>query len=120
MVISKVAEEIVEEMEGLKLEEIKSYDVSGFSALTDELLVASAESMVQIEAARNHTENKMSAYGFRLKNPREDWHGGWLLMDYGDLIIHVLLREKRSFYRIDDFIRAGQIKPEEIANASRK
>ncbi len=109
--------ELQKSMENLKLNDIVFYDVQGLSPLTDMFVVASADSITQLEAARNQAQRIMKNNKLTLKNPTEDWSGGWLIMDYDEVIINIFLEEKRSFYNLDDFIKAGKINLDEIKNA---
>lgn len=104
-------------LESLKLEQIVFYDVSKFSPLADIFLLASADSMPQLDASRNKVIDIMQQTTLKLRNPHEDWKGGWLIMDYGDIIINIFLTEKRSFYNLDDFIKAGKLDLDELRDA---
>ncbi len=108
---------LIDALENLKLTEIAQYDVSKISPLTDQFLIASADSMTQIDGARNRILEIMHPTKLRLKNPNEDWKGGWLIMDYGDIIINIFLNETRSFYNLDNFIKAGKIDLDELRDA---
>jgi ribosome-associated protein len=111
-----VIEQIRAVLEEIKLREITEYDMREKSSLTDVVLVATAESSVQLDTARSKLEELMWKHKIRLKNPLEEWGGGWLLMDYGDLIINVFLEEKRSFYNLDDLLRSQHFDIDEIKN----
>ncbi|NPV01057.1 MAG: ribosome silencing factor [Brevinematales bacterium] len=111
-----VIDQIQAVLEEIKLQEITRYDMREKSSLTDVVVVASAESSVQLDAARSKVEELMWKHKVPLKNPSEEWGGGWLLMDYGDLIVNVFLEEKRSFYNLDDLLRSQHFDIDEIKN----
>jgi len=96
------------ELEKLKLRDIKLYDAVGTSFLADYFYVATSDSPTQMESARNNLIEVLGKESYRLHNPLEDWQGGWCLLDFGNIIIHILLEETRSFYDLESiFISAG-------------
>ncbi len=89
---------IKNEMERLKLGDIKVFNSEGKSILADYFFIFTAGGLTQIEASRNKLIELMGKKNIHLKNNLEEWHGGWCLMDFGNIIIHILLAERRSFY----------------------
>jgi len=101
---------IKKELESLKLINIKAFDAEGKSILADYFFISTADSLVQIEAARNKLIELMDKHNIYLKNNLEEWHGGWCLLDFGNIIIHILLEERRSFYQIDRLMENAEFK----------
>lgn len=109
-----VLETLFSEMEALKIRDIRSYDLLGRSILADTFVLSTADSITQMEAVRNRAGEVMKKAGYRLKNPNEEYEGGWLLLDFGDVIVHVFLEELRSFYNLDAIMEKGDIGAEEL------
>lgn len=76
-------------------------EVSDLTSYTDSFLVCSAASERQVGAIVDEVEQRLRASGRRPLHvegvPRSDW----VLLDYGDFIVHVFTEEKRSYYALD-------------------
>jgi ribosome-associated protein len=99
--------EILSELEGLKLRDRVVYNAGGKSILADYFIVVSSDSTVQMEAARQKLIALLKGGHKKLKNPLEEWQGGWCLLDFGDIIIHIMLDEMRSFYNLDGLFQGA-------------
>ena len=65
------------------------------------LVVASCQSTVQVRACVDEIEEKLEEAGFEI-NHKEGYRGGsWILVDCGDVIVHVMQHEMREFYAIE-------------------
>lgn len=103
--LKEIADLLVKECTRLAMEEIIVYDVEGQSPLTDMVLIAAAGHTLQISAARNSLALIGKQNGLPLRNPTEDYSEGWLAMDHGDFVIHILTPEKRAFYDLDSLMK---------------
>ena len=82
-------------------EDIIAMDVSERLALADIFLIASAPSERQVNAIVDGIEDELSK--FELKPIRREGRSGgrWVLLDYGDIVIHVQHEEDRVFYALE-------------------
>ena len=88
-------------LEDKKASEIEILDVSKQTSLGDYFIIASCQSSVQVRACVDEVEEKMLEAGFPAKH-KEGYRGGsWILIDYGDIIVHVMQQEARDFYSIE-------------------
>ncbi len=71
------------------------------TSLADYFVVASCQSNVQVRACIDEVEEKMSEAGFDVRHTEGYKGGSWILMDYGDVIVHVMQQEIREFYSIE-------------------
>lgn len=86
-----------------KAENIVILDVRGLSMVTDFLVIASGSSMPHLRAIRNEIAE-------RIREDREEKphsaqgmaESQWMLLDYGDVVAHVFLNEKRELYALED------------------
>ncbi|MGL4366883.1 MAG: ribosome silencing factor [Brevinemataceae bacterium] len=99
---------ITKECERLTLRNIEVYDVQNLSPVTDAVLVATADHVLQLDAARRSMSFIAKEEGFPVRNPTEDYSEGWLVLDCTDLIIHILVESKRSFYDLDGLMTSIQ------------
>ena len=88
-------------LEDKKASDIEILDVSEQTSLGDYFIIASCQSSVQVRACVDEVEEKMLEAGFPPKH-KEGYRGGsWILIDYGDIIVHVMQQEAREFYSIE-------------------
>ena len=99
--MNKKTEIIKTALEDKKATNIEVLDVSQQTSLGDYFIIASCQSGVQVRACVDEVEEKMEEAGF-VVNHKEGYRGGsWILMDYGDIIVHVMQQEIREFYAIE-------------------
>ena len=84
-----------------KGEDIQIIDISGVSVLADYFLIVNGNSDSQVRALVDNVEEKMHKAGYELKEQEGNNSGTWVLLDYGDIIIHIFDRENRPFYNLE-------------------
>jgi ribosome-associated protein len=84
-----------------KAEDLLVLDLQGISTVADFFLVASAQSTTQIQTIVEAIEQTLKTQGVRLHHSEGVPESGWLLLDYGDVVIHVFLDETRIFYALE-------------------
>ena len=99
--MDKKVEIIQKALEDKTATNIEVLDVSEQTSLGDYFIVASCQSSVQVRACVDEVEVKMEEAGFVVKH-KEGYRGGsWILMDYGEIVVHVMQQETREFYAIE-------------------
>jgi ribosome-associated protein len=76
-------------------------EVSGLSSFTDSFLLCSGASDRQVGAIADEVERRLRNDGRRPLHVEGAPHSEWILLDYGDFIVHVFTEEKRSYYGLD-------------------
>lgn len=84
-----------------KGEQIHVLDISHVSVLADYFVITNGTSDSQVRALVENVEEKMASQGYHLKQQEGNGSGSWILMDYGDVIVHVFDKENRSFYDLE-------------------
>ena len=84
-----------------KAEDIRAYDVQGLTAVTDCFIMATVNSDPQMKATMNSIREGMREVGLSPMRTEGDFHGGWVLIDYNDIIVHLFRKEPREFYDLD-------------------
>lgn len=77
------------------------FEVGKLTSITDYFLIASGNSSRQIQALTHHVRGKMREEGFRVYGIEGEEEGHWVLMDYGDILIHLFYEPFRSFYDLE-------------------
>jgi len=88
-------------------EDIVLLDLRGVSDFTDYFVILTAESPRQMETLAEDLEEALEAQHARLHHREGTSQGGWLLLDFGDLIIHLFGPEAREFYQLEQVWSQG-------------
>lgn len=81
--------------------EIVAFDVSEQLAITDAFVIASAANDRQAKAIAEEIEDKLREHGAKPIRREGERQGRWVLLDYGDVVIHVQHEEERQFYALE-------------------
>ena len=100
----KLAEIIAEGMAEKKAHEIRIMDMRNtHNAVTDFILVAHGDSTTQVDAISKSVEQEVKKA--TLENPinKEGHHNSeWILLDYFSVVAHIFIKDKRTYYNIED------------------
>ncbi len=98
-----------------KGEDIKILDIHEISVLADYFIIASGNNPPQIEALTDLVRDKLEEEGYFVKRVEGNRNSSWILLDYGDLVVHIFNREDRLFYDLERIWSDGkQIDPESL------
>lgn len=92
-----------------KGEDIKIIQISEISIMADYFIIASAGSTPQVQALINNVEEKMHEKGYYVKRIEGTKNSSWVLMDYGDVVVHIFDREDRLFYDLERIWSDGKM-----------
>ncbi len=76
-------------------------DLQGLSSIADFFLICSARSTTQADTVAEAVRIALRAHGVRPRHAEGSAESGWLLLDYGDVVVHVFLEAPRSFYALE-------------------
>ncbi len=76
-------------------------DMRGLVGYTDYFIVATGESVLQARAIADEVMKNLKEAGFKMLHMEGYADGGWVLLDYGEVIVHIFMPESRSFYEIE-------------------
>ncbi len=96
-------------LEDKKAEDIRVLDIQEVSVLADYFVIASGSNKNQIQALIDNVEEVLGKAGYTPRQVEGYDTAGWILMDYGDLIVHVFSREDRLFYDLERIWRDGRV-----------
>lgn len=91
-----------------KSEDIQIIDIQGVSVLADYFIIASANNANQAQAMCSEVEEKMLKAGYECRQIEGYHTANWILMDYGDIIVHIFCKEDRLFYDLERIWRDGK------------
>lgn len=96
-------------LEDKKAGDIKVIDISGVSVLADYFIIADGSNINQVQAMVDNVDEVLGRAGYECKQMEGYGTGGWILMDYGDIIVHAFCREDRLFYDLERIWRDGKV-----------
>ena len=86
---------------GKKDSKVVMLDVKALTTVADTFIICSARSNRQVTAIAEFTSRYLKKKGKKALNIEGRQEGHWVLMDYGDVIIHIFLEPLRSFYDLE-------------------
>ncbi|NDH39693.1 MAG: ribosome silencing factor [Gammaproteobacteria bacterium] len=101
-------------LDDLKALEPVTLDVRELSSVTDYLLVASGTSSRHVKSLAENVLMKAKASGVRPLGVEGERTGDWVLVDFGDVVVHVMQPATRSFYDLERLWSVQADQPQEI------
>ena len=103
--MTKTAKELarvaITALEEKKAEDIHVIDISEISTLADYFIIANGTNTSQIQAMADEVEEQLYKAGYPLKQKEGYHNANWVLMDFGDIIVHIFDKENRLFYDLE-------------------
>ena len=95
-------------LEDKKAEEIRVIDISDVSVLADYFIIAGGSNSSQIQALADSVEEKLTRAGMPVKQTEGYETANWILLDFGDIIVHIFDKENRLLYDLERIWRDGK------------
>ena len=70
--------------------------------MTDHFVICSGQSPLQFNALQEALEKQLKPEGVDLRHREGSAANGWMLLDFGDIIVHIFSPEKREYYRLEE------------------
>ena len=100
--LSKIQNIAVTALEDIKARDIVVLDVRQLTSLYDSLVIATAESARQAKALANHVRDSLKASGATIIGVEGEQTGDWVLVDAGDIVVHVMQPAVRAYYNLEE------------------
>jgi ribosome-associated protein len=101
MQVEDIKQTAVEALEEIKARDITILDVRKMTSLFDYMIVATAESARQTKALARNVEEKLREMGVRTHGVEGEQTGEWVLVDLGEVIVHVMQPAVRAYYNLE-------------------
>ena len=92
-----------------KGEDIKIINISEVTVLADYFIIANGTNQNQLQAMRDAADEALYKAGVKVQQIEGNQSSTWILMDYGDIIIHIFSKEDRLFYDLERTWRDGKV-----------
>lgn len=101
----RLAYEALEEKKG---EDIQVIEIKDISVIADYFIIANGANSLQVDALVDSVKDKLGRSGYNALRVEGVKSAGWILMDYGDVVVHVFSKEDRLFYNLERIWRDGK------------
>jgi ribosome-associated protein len=113
--LTKIA---VSALEDIKARDIAVFDVRKLTSLYDTLVIASADSARQVKALAQHVRDKLKEGGAEIIGMEGQEGGEWVLVDAGDIVVHVMQPAVRAYYNLEELWSPPAVKRSRKAAAA--
>jgi ribosome-associated protein len=117
MDIRKLQKIAVNALEDIKGKDIEIIDTKKLTSLFDKIIIASGDSNRQVKALARNVHDKVKEAGGEVLGMEGEEVGEWVLVDLGDIVVHVMQPNVRSHYDLESL---WQTKPKRAAAAEKK
>ena len=102
MRLNKLQQTAVTALEDIKARDITVLDVRTITSIYDSMIIASAESNRQVKALAHHVRDKLKEAGATIIGVEGEETGDWVLVDCGDIVVHVMQPAVRAYYNLEE------------------
>jgi ribosome-associated protein len=110
MDINALQARVIDALEDIKAKDIEVIDTSKYNALFDRLIIASGDSNRQTRALARNVQEKVKEAGGTVISVEGEDTGEWVLVDLGELVVHVMQPAVRAYYNLEE-LWSGSVKP---------
>ena len=96
-----MARKIVDILADKQAEDVLLLDISKVASFADYFVLASAQTVRQLQAMLESVDEGLSPDGVKPMGREGEAASGWVLLDYGDVIVHLFGQEERSYYDLE-------------------
>lgn len=104
-------------LEEKKGEDIRIIEIAGVTTIADYFIISNGTNDSQVQAMADSVKEELLKAGYNPKQIEGIRNKSWILMDYGDIVIHIFSKEDRIFYDLERIWKDGKILSVEDMNA---
>ena len=112
---------VCDALDDLKAQEVTVLDVNKKTSFADWMVIVTGTSQRHVKSLANHVIEKSKESGHRPLGLEGETDGNWILVDLGDVIVHVMTRESRDFYALEKLwgdVTAGDVSGGTVTDSS--
>ena len=104
----ELTKDIVKVLDNKKAEDIQVIKVNDLTIIADYFVIASTTSSTHVKALVDEVEFQLKEKGVEPRKLEGYQYANWIIMDYGDVIVHVFHEETRNFYTLERLWSDGE------------
>jgi ribosome-associated protein len=102
MDIRKMEKAAVAALEDIKARDIVVLKTAHLSSMFERVIIASADSTRQVKALAHNVQDKLKSQGYNVLSVEGEQSGEWVLVDLGDIVVHVMQPAVRQHYNLEE------------------
>jgi ribosome-associated protein len=107
---------VIDALEDIKAKDIKLINVAKITSVSDYIAIASADSTRQTRALANNVIEKVKEAGYTIHGSEGGETGEWVLVDCGDVVVHIMQPAVREYYKLEELWQDGKVEfPKPVA-----
>ena len=110
MDIKKLQSLVIDALEDIKAQDIRIYDTTHLTSMFDRIAIASGTSNRQTKALAASVRDTVKAAGGHIINIEGEGTGEWVLVDLGDMVVHIMQPAIRAYYRLEELWGDKEVK----------
>ncbi len=99
---------IIKTLDSKKAEDIQAIKISDLTIIADYFIIANGTSTTQTRALADEVEFKMKKQGAEPLRVEGERNANWIIIDYGDVVVHVFYKETREHYNLERLWADGE------------
>ncbi len=104
-----LTEIIIDALEDIKAKDIKLINVANITSVSDHVAIASADSNRQTRALASNVMDKVREAGYTIYGSEGEQTGEWVLVDCGDVVVHIMQPAIREYYKLEELWLDGTL-----------
>ena len=96
-------------MENKKGEDIVVLDIKGIASFTDYFVIANGTSRRMLQSLSGVIGREIKTRHHKTTQPQGTSDSGWIVLDYGDVVVHLFSPEQREYYRLEELWADGNV-----------
>ncbi len=108
MELETMRDAVVDALEEIKANDISVLDVGRLTSITHYMVIATAGSTRQARALADNVREKLKERGAKIFGVEGAQEGEWVLVDLGDVIVHVMIQSARDYYNLEQLWGAAE------------
>jgi len=93
---------VIDALQDIKGRDIMVYNTASMPSMFERVVIASGDSTRQVKALADHVQEKLSDLGARVYGVEGEANGEWILVDFGDVVVHIMHPATREFYNLEE------------------
>ncbi|NIY84434.1 ribosome silencing factor [Vibrio hepatarius] len=101
MQLEELNDFLVDKVDDMKAQDIKTVDVQGKSSITDYMIICTGTSKRHVSSIADHVAQEAKQAGMEPLGIEGEKEGEWVVLDMGTTIVHVMQEEQRELYQLE-------------------
>ena len=107
---------VVEALEDIKGKDIVVYNTARMPSMFERVVIATGDSNRQVRALADNVQERIRALGLRVYGVEGEKGGDWVLVDLGDVVVHIMHPSVRDFYNLEEIWGGKSVRLKKVAD----